>query len=212
MRWSGTIGLLTAGGVALLGGLIARVVFVNKTEEPPFRLEATHDGLEIRVYEAQVVAETVVEGDLRPGLNEGFRRLAGYIFGGNAQRQKIAMTAPVGAQGEKIAMTAPVGAQAEGGGRFRVSFVMPAGRTLESLPVPNDDRVTLRTVPARRVAALRFSGRASEVIAGEKQREARALVEQHALHAVGEPVLAQYNPPWTLPFLRRNEILIDLCE
>ena len=201
--------VLVASGVVV--GAVAARLLLRKTEEPPFTVLRTQGGLEIRRYEPQVRAETLVDGEQIPALNTGFHRLAGYIFGGNVRRQQLGMTAPVSQQGEKIAMTAPVGTQAEDG-RWRVSFIMPAGRTLETLPAPNDPRVVLRVVPARTVAVLRFSGWVRPDIAVARQREARARLAQHGLTAVSEPVLAQYDPPWRLPFLKRNEILIDLVD
>ena len=125
------------------------------TEEPKHRVLERRDGWELRLYEPTVVAETTVTGDFGPGGNEGFRRLAGYIFGGNDGGRKLPMTAPVTRErrgGTKIAMTAPV-AQERSGGGWTVAFVMPAGQSIATLPKPDDPRVTLREVPARRVAA-----------------------------------------------------------
>jgi SOUL heme-binding protein len=211
MKISKSKGALIGGGAVVLAGLAAKLVF-DRTPEPPFQVERTLSDLEIRAYAPMVIAETTTSGELRDALNEGFRRLAGYIFGGNRKREKIEMTAPVAQRGEKIEMTAPVGARSSDGGRHRITFVMPAGRTLSSLPEPNDARVILREVPARRVAALRFTGWVTESLAAEKKREALSLLEQANLKPAGEPELAQYNPPWSIPFLRRNEILIDLAE
>ncbi len=143
--------LLGAAGVALA------------TEEPKYRIERDYGSFEVRVYEPSIVAETVVTGSFGDGSSEGFRRLAGYIFGGNDGGRKIAMTAPVGAEpaprakGTKIAMTAPVGSEKTAEG-WVVTFTMPASFTLKTLPVPDDERMRLREVPARRVAAVRFSG------------------------------------------------------
>lgn len=206
---------MLAGGVAL-GVVAVKWLLPRKVAEPQFKTVRSFDGIEVREYGATVVAETVVEGAFDKSLSEGFRRLARYIFGGNRRHDRIAMTAPVSqqpdtARGDKIAMTAPVGAQAEGA-RWRVTFTMPEGATLETLPEPIDERVKLRAVPARRVAALRFSGWAGEVVSADKKREALERIATHQLKSAGEPILAQYDPPWTLPFLRRNEILVELTD
>lgn len=187
----------------------------NRVAEPTYEVLTRYEGFEVRRYAPYVVAETRVEGEYRSSLNTAFRRLAGYIFGGNRSQKKFAMTAPVSAQAastsEKIAMTAPVSAQKESGG-WLVTFAMPAGSQLETMPLPNDARVTLRQLPARRVAALRFRGWAGANDVEKKTAELLAALPTASLTPNGAPIIAQYNPPWTLPFLRRNEILIDVSE
>ena len=127
-------------------------------EEPRYTSEKVI-GLEIRNYGPRIAAETTVFGDEDKALSDGFRRLAGYIFGGNHGNAKIAMTAPVGRQsGQKIAMTAPVSKTSGADGGSVVRFFMPAGWTIDTLPEPNDDEVGLVTVPGETVAVLRFTG------------------------------------------------------
>lgn len=175
------------------------------------------DDIEIRQYDGYVVAETEVDGDRRAATNEGFRRLAGYIFGGNHGDRKIAMTAPVlQAEGRKIAMTAPVLQQAAGGastetGPWLIQFTMPAAYTLDSLPEPIDVRVHLRAEPPRRVAAYRYSGGWSTGRYEQKLAQLTDALVRHGLVAVGTPVWARYNPPITPWFLRRNEILVPVA-
>ncbi len=140
---------------------------------------------------------------------QGFRRLAGYIFGGN---KPLAGTVPVGLKQDntvRIAMTAPVGMATTGGG-WRMTFTMPAGSTLQNLPLPNDPRVTLREIGPRQVAVLRFSGRATESRAKEQEVRLQQALSRESLVGLGQPELQQYDPPWTVPFLRRNEIWIEL--
>ena len=129
-------------------------------QEPKYTVAKKDSDIEIRLYEPFIVAETVVDTtDFDEASNEGFRRLAGYIFGGNKVRQKIAMTSPViTEQSKKIAMTAPVETERRGSS-VRIAFTMPSEFTLETLPVPNDSSVTLRQVPGRKLAVIRFSGR-----------------------------------------------------
>jgi hypothetical protein len=182
-------------------------------EEPQYRIERDYGTFEVRVYEPVIVAETVVTGEFGDGTNEGFRRLAGYIFGGNDGGRKIAMTAPVGAEpakGTTIAMTAPVGAE-KGTDGWTVTFTMPSSFTMKSLPVPDDGRVRLREVPARRVAAVRFSGTwGAEKFEASARKLASDVKQAGLVPADGPPVFARYDPPWTPWFMRRNEVLLPL--
>ncbi|MFO1494019.1 MAG: heme-binding protein [Lysobacterales bacterium] len=184
------------------------------TEQVPYVVEQTlGEDVEIRRYDPSIVAETLIErGDYRDAGNEGFRRLADYIFGNNRTRARIAMTAPVAMapQSERIAMTAPVDASAVAGG-WRMAFYMPAGYTLETLPLPVDERVQLRAVPGRRVAALRFSGRGTEAQFAEHTAELLTTLVGAGLSPVGQPWTARYNAPWVLPPLRRNEAMVELA-
>ena len=169
------------------------------------------DNFELRMYEPNIVAETLVEGDFSEVGNEGFRRLAGYIFGKNRKQQDIDMTAPVSQESasEKIAMTAPVN-QETVDGKWRITFTMPAEYTMETLPMPLDDRVILKREPGRLIAAIRYSGTWSRDRYQEKEASLRSLIGEHGLKVVGEPVFARYNAPYTLWFLRRNEVLIPV--
>ena len=185
-------------------------------EEPAFTTLTEDREYSVRQYAARVVAETTVAGSLRTASNAGFRRIAGYIFGRNHARgggsaRKIAMTAPVTVEptSRRIAMTAPVTVGGDGEG-WRVQFVMPAGYTLATLPVPDDPAVTLREVAPARYAVVRFSGLVGEERLREETARLREWMQRRGLAAGGDPSLARYNPPWTLPFLRRNEVLIPL--
>lgn len=184
------------------------------TEEPRFATLATVGDVEIRRYEARLAAETVIEGTEQHARYAGFRRLAGYIFGANRAHAKIAMTAPVGQQaaGTKIAMTAPVAQEATGGGRWTIRFYMPATYTAATLPVPTDPDVRIVTVPAATYAVLRFSGVPTpHAVAAEQARLLRTLGAD-AWQAQGTPVAWFYDPPWTIPFLRRNEVAVEVTQ
>lgn len=180
-------------------------------EEAAYRVEKDDGDFQLRVYAPQVVAEVQVEGMLEEAGNKAFRPLFNYISGANRTQGKIAMTAPVGqeAQGRKIAMTAPVGQEAIGN-RWRVTFMMPGGSTLETLPAPTDPGVSLRGVPERRMAAVRYSGTWSRERYERHLARLREWMRRNGLVAAGEPVWARYNPPFTLWFLRRNEILVPV--
>jgi SOUL heme-binding protein len=182
------------------------------TEEPSFTVVIDDGAFQVRQYPALLVAETRVGGDRRDASGAGFNILAGYIFGGNTRRQKIAMTSPVVQSpptSEKIAMTAPVSQTAEGN-EWIVRFTMPSGYTMETLPKPNDPRVELSLTPAVRMAVIRFSGRANDQDFKRKRAELEQWMTKRRLKASGPASLAQYNPPWTLGPLRRNEVMVPI--
>ncbi len=180
-------------------------------EEPAFKTVLQEGAFEIRDYPALVVAEVSVTGDQKQAASTGFRLLAGYIFGGNKGRQSIAMTAPVAQQpiSEKIAMTAPV-TQMRDAGAWVIRFTMPSAYSLKTLPEPNNPKVLLRELPPTRFAVLRFSGLAQPDDVAAKTAELLTLAKAHHLNVTGAVSLAQYNPPWTLWFLRRNEVMIPV--
>lgn len=182
-------------------------------EESEYAVIERAGDLELRQYEPYIVAETQVEGDFEDVGNEGFRRLAGYIFGKNRSKASIGMTAPVNQEpaSEKIDMTAPVGQEARDG-EWRITFVMPAKYTMDTLPRPLDERVVLRAEPGGLVAAIRYSGSWSRKRYLEQEAKLRSLLEERGLEATGEPVFARYNSPFALWFLRRNEVLIPVAR
>lgn len=185
---------------------------MSRVAEPKFRVVATEGDIEVRDYPPMVVAEAEVSGERKEAINEGFRLIAGYIFGGNTPRQKIAMTAPVTQQrGEKIAMTAPVTQQGTGD-VWKVRFVMPEGYTLETLPKPENERVKLIGIPAKRFVVIRFSGSQGDKNMKPHREKLLDYVRAQRLPITGEPILAFYNPPWTLPFLKRNEVMLELVN
>lgn len=197
-----------------MGAFIMPSIAKAATAEPPFTSILRDGNFEIRDYGVQVVAEVNVAA--RTGgeaAGRGFNPLAGYIFGGNQPKAKISMTAPVTRQqGTKIAMTAPVTQQSAGSDGWRVRFIMPEGSRLANMPKPNDPNVTLKEEPARRYAVLRFSGLAGDNSVARKTTELTGIMASRRLTPIGAPVLAQYDPPWTLPFRRRNEVWIEVAR
>jgi len=184
------------------------------TEEPSFTVSLAEGDFEVRDYPTLVVAEVSVAGDRKEAASKGFRLLASYIFGGNIAKQKIAMTAPVtqsAAGGEKIAMTAPV-LQSGGDGNWVVRFIMPGGSALETLPQPNNPKVHLQAVAPARMAVVRFSGLARHDTIAANTDALLAFIKAQHLHTIGSPTLAQYDPPWKLWFLRRNELMIPIAR
>ena len=180
-------------------------------EEPKYTVRSQSENYEIRDYPKILVAETLVEAEFEDAGNMAFRILADYIFGNNKLKEKIGMTAPVSqrASSEKIAMTAPV-SQVKGQKGFLVQFTMPANYTIENLPEPNDSRVQIRELPARTVAVYEYSGSWSESRYQEKLADFRRDLEKAGVRPIGEPVFARFNSPFTLWFLRRNEIWLEV--
>ncbi len=182
-------------------------------EEPAFELLERASTFQQRRYAPRVVAETMVDGTLAQASAAGFRRLARYIFGDNYGTPTAADIEGLSAaerevQGRKVAMSAPVVIERIGG-RWRVQFAMPRRCELDTLPKPRHPSIALRTVPAQYTAVLMFSGLARPHTVDAQMRVLLDWMAQRELEPLNAPQLARYNPPWTLPFLRRNEILID---
>ena len=195
-------------------------------EEPPFKVISKTGSFEIRQYAAMLVAETLVEGDMDEASNRGFRRIADYIFGNNQVAQggsaaKIAMTAPVTVepQSEKIAMTAPVTVSTANpdslmtaSNKWRVHFVMPSQYTLANIPQPKNSEVKLREVPGKIFAVNSYTGFNTQARVQAKTDELSAWIGSQKMKALSSPQLSRYDPPWTLPMFRRNEIMIEIEE
>lgn len=184
-------------------------------EEPKFNAVELARGVQVRHYRERIAAQTKVSGQSEDqARSTGFRRLAKYIFGGNDGGQNIAMTAPVAVQtnrsrGTKIAMTAPVAQQREAD-EWVIRFFMPAQWTMETLPKPDDPRVELVTVPPEKYAVLRFSGGYDARQVAEQTARLRDVLRENGFEPTGEPTAWFYDPPWTLPFRRRNEVAIPV--
>lgn len=188
--------------------------FTSNAEQARYSVITKADGYEVRNYPAHIVAQTVVEGVSVNGdaFNKGFRIIAGYIFGGNVKKESIAMTAPVVAQGssEKIAMTVPVTASANGSNSQVVSFVMPSGYTLATLPTPNDSRIKLVEVPEQKMAVLKFSWYRTDARFEKMRKQLFTDLARDNITTIGTPIFAGYNPPWTPPWMNRNEIMVQV--
>lgn len=206
------------------------------TEEPKFELLSKHGHIELRRYPSFIVAETLVDGDMDAASGKGFRIIADYIFGNNVSSgttlkqgsEKISMTAPVTMEpvkpaSQRVAMTAPVALQPlpnsgqvsqepqamQGANRWRVHFVMPSAYTLNTLPKPNNPAVQLREVPSKTWAVLSYTGFNTETGIQQRTDELVAWLAGQKIETTGSPQLARYNPPWTLPMFRRNEIMLE---
>jgi SOUL heme-binding protein len=210
--------LLLAGSaiaVLLVLAALAAGPIMSRVEQPSYTVTVSDGVIELRTYGPMIAAEAEVRGERQAAISEGFSLIAAYIFGANKPNARIAMTAPVESQAKQtIAMTAPViqqGTQSREGTTWSVRFIMPKSWTMETLPQPKDTRVKLVPIPSKRMAVIRFSGSADDAKIAEKTDALRQYLIAKKLQAVGEPVLAFYNPPWTLPFFRRNEIMLEIA-
>ncbi|MER1973217.1 SOUL family heme-binding protein [Psychrobacter alimentarius] len=188
-------------------------------EEPSYTVLSQVEDFELRRYDEQLVAQTWVSGDQDTASRQGFKILADYIFGNNTapsgESSKISMTAPVtmqsdnlnGQASQKIAMTAPVSMQ-QNNGKWRVQFTMPSQYTMQTLPKPNNPDVKIVQVPAQTYGVIKFSGLAGSKKVAKKTEMLKSWMQTQKLVITGTPELARYNPPWTLPFMRRNEVMM----
>ncbi len=176
--------------IAMLA-LTANGAMADKVEEPAYTSLGELDEVELRRYAPSIQARTSLADSGQ--TNSGFRRLAGYIFGGNDREMEIAMTAPV----EETLEEEPT-----------MAFTMPSEHRMEDLPAPDDASVELVAVPERTVAVIAFSGWATGGKVADKTEELMTTLKNNGIEASGSPSLNQYNPPWTPPFMRRNEIMV----
>jgi hypothetical protein len=207
--------VLGYGGLVVFGLLLAWMGISALTErgikEPRYEVERKADGYEVRYYESYLVAAAYVPPATRQPLRAGFRMLSDYIGGANKGSLKIAMTAPVLQEdaGAEIPMTKPVLRLNAPTGSV-VAFVLPADYTLQTAPVPENPDIRIREVAARRVAVMRFSGYASDETIDKKSKKLFSWLAREGLEPEGALRAAYYNPPWTPPFMRRNEVMVDL--
>ena len=200
--------------------LVILVVFVSSAQaavggqkEPAYTVIKKEGEFEVREYEPYIMASVEVSSDFNGAMYSGFMKLFNYISGKNTNRSKIKMTAPVTEEhvsvSEKIPMTAPVTSE-KAGGSYIVSFIMPKGYTIDTLPVPDDKSITFRQVPAHKAAVIRFSGRMNEGLADKKIAELKAWLAKNGMEPRSGFLMAQYDPPWIPGFMRRNEIIVEL--
>ena len=190
------IGATLIGACSVVGGKAA--------PEPAFQVVTAAEPFEVREYPSLVLIKTSMDD----GSNDAFGRLFDYISGNNGGDRKIAMTAPVlqSDKGLQISMTAPVLRSDD----RQMAFILTEEFTAETAPLPNDPLVQLDVVPARKVAVISFSGRSNDSLYAEYLQKLWDWIATQGLTPTGPPELAQYNPPWTIPALRRNEVLIPI--
>jgi len=198
---------------------------VMAIEEPKYEVIVSDAQFEVRHYAPVLIAETIVEGDMDAASSKGFRLIADFIFGNNLssdtdKKSKIAMTAPVTVepQSSKIAMTAPVTVEPQAAESnmktaktWRINFVMPSQYTLANIPKPKNNTVTLREVPSKYFIVHKYSGFNTVSRVQTKTDETVEWAIKRSYKMIGTPQLSRYDPPWTLPMFRRNEIMIEIA-
>jgi len=197
------------GFVSAAANAVWSVVGIMSEQEPRHEVVAHVGDVEIRTYAPRLAAETLVPGEESAARGEGFNRLAGYIFGGNKGARRIAMTTPVAQEPARIAMTTPVAQESTPQG-WRIRFFLPADITVDTAPEPRDPRVSISPVPAETVAVLRFSGSTGPAAVAQQTATLLAALQGSKWQPAGSPLAWFYNPPWTLPALRRNEVAIPV--
>jgi len=201
--WWIAAGILAVG--ALAGGPL-----VSNVEQAKYELVESQDKIEIRNYSPMIVAEVEVSGERKEAINKGFRLIADYILGNNTTKENVAMTSPVIQEtSQKIAMTSPV-TQEGTEGKWKERFVMPASYTIDNLPKPNNTEVNLKNIPNKYFVVIRFSGLASQENLKENTDLLNAFIKEKNFKPISNETYAFYNPPWTIPILRRNEVMIEI--
>lgn len=209
---------------SLLLGLLC-TGHVMAIEEPKYEVIQTDGGFEMRKYAPILIAETTVDGDMDEASNKGFRLIADYIFGNNQvvdsnANTKIAMTAPVTVEpvSQKIAMTAPVTVEPQStdtnmqlAKKWRIHFVMPSQYTLANIPKPKNDAITLKEIPSKYFLVYSYSWLNTLTRVQNKTDEALEWANRKGLKVIGAPKLSRYDPPWTLPMFKRNEIMLEVA-
>ena len=196
----------------ILIGLLAWSIVGSRGEQPKYAVVSVKNDIEVRDYAPMIVAEVEATGEREEAITKGFSILADYIFGNNKSSSKVAMTAPVTQQeSRKIAMTAPV-TQQNVDGKWQVRFMMPSNYNLSSLPQPNNAAIQLNEVPSKRFVVIRFSGIPTESVLKKNLEKLQDHIRDEKIKTVTEPTYAFYNPPWTLPPMRRTEIMIEISK
>ncbi len=208
--------ILIASGLVLVVWFLYSWLSVRNIEEPKYEVASIADDYEIREYDSYIIAETTITGakDRDEAARKGFPVVAGYIFGDNTAKDKIAMTVPVNTEqsnSEKIAMTVPVNTEPEETkGTYKISFVLPSEYTIDTLPTPNDSRVMIKEVPSRKIAVRKFTWSASESTVSKNEQALLSALGRDGIETVGAVNIARYNPPWTIPFMLRNEVQVEI--
>ena len=195
---------------------ILTILMSNKAlaiESPKYTVIYKSEDVEYRQYEPYVVAETIVENSsgYKSASNEGFMRLFRYISGSNNVQESIDMTAPVqlSAVGEDIAMTAPV-MRSETDQGWRVAFMLPSKYSVDTAPLPTDTRIKLRPIEGQLMAVVQYSGRWTKRNFEKYKEKLIQGIESEAIESIGAFESAAYDAPYVLPFLRRNEVMVEI--
>ena len=193
-------------GAAMIGPIMSNV------EVPAYKILKKEQNIEIRQYPPLIIAEVKTAGSRQASIGDGFRILADFIFGNNEGEKQLSMNGPITQQeGIKIAMTAPV-QQEKTDTEWAISFIMPSKFSIDTIPNPINDRIKITQIPSKRYAVITFSGRSTEANLTKHTSELEIYMNGSSYSKVGNAKYAFYNPPWTLPFLRRNEVQFEISE
>ena len=207
-KWTMITSIIT---IILVVGVLAGPL-MSDVERPDYEIVQSDNNIEIREYGPMIIAEVEVDGKREDAIRNGFRLLANYIFGNNTVGLDITTKAQVNQQeSQKIAMTAPVQLKSKGKS-WLMSFVMPSKYSMDSLPEPNDDRVNLKEILNTKFIVIEFSGTNSNENIDKHEKDLLNYIESNKIKISGSPKYAFYNPPWTLPFMRRNEVMIEINQ
>ena len=182
--------------VVIIGIFLVWQMTAYKAPEPHYQILKNDGNIEIRQYPELIVAQVEVGGKRYAAINTGFKILARYIFGNNEGERKIQMTAPV--------------LQEKKNEKWIVRFIMPDSFTMQALPKPLDKEISLIKIPSKKYVIIRFSGLNSKNNLDIHEKKLIEYISNNHLNVLSNPTYAFYNPPWILPFLRRNEIMIEL--
>ena len=198
--------VVLAFGAAMIGPIMSNV------EVPAYKILKKEQNIEIRQYPPLIIAEVKTAGSRQDSIGNGFRILADFIFGNNEGEKQLSMNGPITQQqGIKIAMTAPV-QQEKTDTEWAISFIMPSKFSIDTIPNPINDRIKIIQIPSKRYAVITFSGRSTEANLTKHTNELEIYMNGSSYSKVGNAKYAFYNPPWTLPFLRRNEVQFEIPE
>jgi hypothetical protein len=199
--------VLVGGGLLLAGWVGWGVYSSTQAESVPYERLQTLDGVELREYPEAVLVETTA-----PDQRTAFRRLFSYISGENRDEESVSMTAPVETQqGESVSMTSPVRSETqEGADEVRMAFYLPSEYGPETAPEPTEPSVRLLTESPKTVAVNRFSWYAPGWRVERRTRKLRSTLEDNGIETAGDPYVLRYNDPFTPPFMRRNEVAVEI--
>ena len=201
--------LLTIFSTSLL---TACTVFgIRNSEEAKYTVLYDENNIQLRQYQELLIAKTHTSGNYDVSSTSAFKLLASYIFGENQSQEKIEMTTPVlqKNQSEKISMTVPV-YQQEDSGAWTMTFVLPSKYSIDTIPMPLNKNIEIGSLPAKKVATIKYSGFISSDKIKAKSIELQKWLDENGYISISQPVSAGYDPPWTIPFFRRNEVHIEI--
>jgi hypothetical protein len=203
--------------IIIIGSMVFFSTFTRARGEhdgPEYRVVKQDGNIEVREYDGYITAYVDVASDFNGAVYSGFMKLFNYISGNNTNRSKIKMTVPVTEEqvsaSEKIPMTAPVTSEKVSGDVYRISFIMPPGYTLDTLPVPGDKDVKFQKLEPFKAAVITFSGRLNDNLMNKKTEEFKQWLGKNGLQPQSNYISAQYNPPWIPGFMRKNEIIVEI--